>query len=137
MKIIRNGDQEAVSGPAENFTGEVRIDAQFAGDDPSRVTGAIVSFAPGARTNWHTHPVGQTLIVTAGVGWTQCDGEDRVEIRAGDIIWCPPGHKHWHGAAKDTAMTHIAVQEAENGSPVTWLEPVTDEQYLGGTLKRG
>lgn len=86
---------------------------------------------PGARTNWHTHPLGQTLIVTAGCGWTQCEGEPRVEIRAGDVIWCPPGHKHWHGATSTTAMTHIAVQEALDGENVEWLERVTDAQYFG------
>ncbi len=101
-------------------------------EEPARVGGAIVTFEPGARTAWHTHPLGQTLIVTSGVGWTQCEGEPTVEIRAGDVIWCPPNHKHWHGATPTTAMTHIAIQESLNGSPVTWMEHVTDEQYLKG-----
>ena len=92
-----------------------------------------VTFEPGARSNWHTHPLGQTLIVTAGCGWTQCEGEPIVEIRAGDVVWCPPGHKHWHGATPTTAMTHIAVQEALDGKNVEWLERVTDEQYLAGS----
>ena len=100
--------------------------------DPSRVTGAIVTFQPGARTAWHSHPLGQTLIVTSGVGWTQCEGEERVEVRAGDVIWCPPGHKHWHGATSTTAMTHIAIQEALDGKNVEWMEKVSDEDYLNG-----
>jgi quercetin dioxygenase-like cupin family protein len=89
-----------------------------------------VTFQPGARTAWHTHPLGQTLIVTSGTGWTQCDGEDRVEIHAGDVIWCPPARRHWHGATDSSAMTHIAIQESLNGSPVTWMEHVADEEYL-------
>jgi quercetin dioxygenase-like cupin family protein len=93
------------------------------------VSCASVTFEPGARTAWHTHPLGQTLLVTAGCGWTQCEGETRVEIRAGDVIWCAPGHKHWHGATSTTSMTHIAIQEALDGKNVNWLEHVTDEQY--------
>ncbi|MFM0007685.1 cupin domain-containing protein [Paraburkholderia dipogonis] len=93
---------------------------------------ASVTFEPGARSNWHTHPLGQILMVTAGCGWTQCEGESIVEIRAGDVTWCPPGHKHWHGASPTTSMTHIAIQEALDGKNVYWLEPVTDEQYLIG-----
>ncbi|HKK04948.1 MAG TPA: cupin domain-containing protein [Gammaproteobacteria bacterium] len=131
MELIRNGSQASVKGPEEYFTGNVRIDAQFAGSDPSRVTGGIVTFEPGARSAWHTHPLGQTLIVTSGTGWTQCEGEDRVEIHAGDIIWCPPGHKHWHGATATTAMTHIAIQEMLDGKNVNWMEKVTDEEYFG------
>jgi quercetin dioxygenase-like cupin family protein len=99
---------------------------------PSRVSCASVTFEPGARSAWHTHPLGQTLIVTAGCGWTQCEGEPIFEIRAGDVIWCPPGHKHWHGATPTTAMTHIAVQEALDGKNVNWMEKVTDEEYLAG-----
>jgi len=95
------------------------------------VSCASVTFEPGARTAWHTHPLGQTLIVTLGCGWTQCEGEAIVEIRAGDVIWCPPNHRHWHGATATTAMTHIAIQEALNGKVVNWMEKVTDEQYLG------
>lgn len=131
MELIRNGSQPSVKGPEEYFTGNVRIDAQFQGSDPSRVTGGIVTFEPGARSAWHTHPLGQTLIVTSGTGWTQCEGEARVEIRAGDIIWCPPGHKHWHGATATTAMTHIAIQEMLDGKNVNWMEKVTDEEYFG------
>jgi quercetin dioxygenase-like cupin family protein len=104
----------------------------FARDAPARVAGAIVSFEPGARSAWHTHPLGQTLIVTAGTGWTQCEGGPIVAIRAGDILWCPPGHRHWHGATPTTAMTHIAIQEALDGKVVEWMEKVTDEQYLAG-----
>jgi len=132
MEIARNGSQPSIKGPDEWFTGSVRIDSGFQRSEPSRLTGAIVTFEPGARTAWHTHPLGQTLIVTSGCGWTQCEGEARVEIRAGDIIWCPPGHKHWHGATATTAMTHIAIQEALDGKNVTWMEKVTDEEYLAG-----
>lgn len=130
MDIIRNGDQASNKGPEDWFTGDVRIDSMFQREAPSRLTGAIVTFEPGARTAWHTHPLGQTLIVTSGVGWTRCEGGPRVEIRAGDIISCPPGHKHWHGATSTNAMTHIAVQEALDGTNVTWMEQVPDEDYL-------
>jgi quercetin dioxygenase-like cupin family protein len=132
MKITRNGSQPSAYGPADWFTGTVRIDSPFQSVEPARVSGAFVTFEPGARSAWHTHPLGQTLIVTSGVGWTQCDGGPIVEIRAGDIIWCPPGHKHWHGATPATAMTHIAIQEAQGGKVVQWMEKVTDEQYLAG-----
>ncbi len=132
MEITRNGTQPSMKGPEEWFTGNVRIDSAFQRSEPSRLTGAIVTFEPGARTAWHSHPLGQTLIVTSGAGWTQCEGEARVEIRAGDVIWCPPGHKHWHGATATTAMTHIAVQEALDGKNVIWMEKVTDEEYLAG-----
>ncbi len=130
MEITRNGTQPSVKGPDEWFTGDVRIDSPFQRSEPSRLTGAIVTFEPGARTAWHTHPLGQTLIVTSGTGWTRCEGEPRVEIHAGDVIWCPPGHKHWHGATATMAMTHIAIQEALDGRNVTWMEKVTDEEYL-------
>jgi len=130
MEITRNGTQPSMKGPAEWFTGDVRIDSPFQRSEPSRLTGAIVTFEPGARTAWHTHPLGQTLIVTSGTGWTQCAGEPRIEIHAGDVIWCPPGHKHWHGATATTAMTHIAIQEVLDGKNVTWMEKVTDEEYL-------
>jgi quercetin dioxygenase-like cupin family protein len=132
MHIIRKGSEPASVGPEEYFTGRVLIESQFQREAPSRVAGAIVSFEPGARTAWHTHPLGQTLIVTSGVGWTQCEGEEVVEIRAGDVIWCPPEHKHWHGATPTSAMTHIAIQEAKDGKVVTWLEKVSDEDYLKG-----
>ncbi|HEV2550237.1 MAG TPA: cupin domain-containing protein [Stellaceae bacterium] len=123
-------------GSAENFTGNARIDLLFEAADPSRVSGASVSFEPGARTAWHTHPLGQRLIVMSGLGWTQCWGEPIEEIRPGDVIRCPPGKKHWHGATPTTAMTHIAIQEALNGKVVDWMEKVTDEQYLAGPTKK-
>jgi quercetin dioxygenase-like cupin family protein len=115
MDIKRNGTRPSVKGPADYFTGNVRIDPLFDAADPARASGAYVTFEPGARSAWHTHPLGQVLIVTSGVGWTQCWGESIVEIRAGDVIRCPPGHKHWHGATPTTAMTHIAIQEALDG----------------------
>ncbi len=129
MEIRRNGSQPSRKGPAEYFTGAVRIDPLFEGPDPARVTCGCVTFEPGARTAWHTHPLGQTLIVTYGLGWTQCRGGPVEEIRPGDVVWCPPGVKHWHGSTPTTAMTHIAVQEALNGKNVDWMERVGDEQY--------
>ena len=130
MILTRSGSQPSVKGPDDWFTGNVRIDPiHLQPQEPSRLTSALVTFEPGARSNWHTHPLGQLLIVTSGKGWTQCEGEPRVEINAGDTIWCPPGHKHWHGATSTTAMSHIAVQEMLDGKNVEWLEPVTDEQY--------
>ena len=133
MEITRKADLKTVEGPAEYFTGKVTITGQFQRPEPSRVSGAIVHFEPGARTAWHKHPLGQTLIVTEGVGWTQVEGGQKVEFHAGDQLWCPPDRKHWHGATPTSAMTHIAIQEAENGSPVTWMEHVTDEDYLAGS----
>ena len=130
MEIKRSGSQPSAKGPADYFTGTVRIDAPFAGEDPARVGGATVTFEPGARTAWHTHPLGQTLIVTTGLGWVQREGGPVEEIRPGDIVWFAPGEKHWHGATSTTAMTHIAIAEKLNGSPVDWMEKVTDEQYL-------
>lgn len=132
MKLIRNGSQPSFKGPADWFTGNVRIDSPFQGEAPARAGGAIVTFEPGARTAWHTHPLGQTLIVTSGRGWTQCEGEAIVEIRAGDVIWCPPGHRHWHGATPTTAMTHVAIAEMLDGRAVDWLEQVSDDDYLTG-----
>ena len=132
MEIKRKADLQTVDGPAAYFTGKATITGQFQRPAPSRVGGAIVHFEPGARTAWHTHPLGQTLVVTEGVGWTQIEGGPIIEFNAGDVLWCPPEHKHWHGATPHTAMTHIAIQESLNGSPVTWLEKVTDEQYLRG-----
>ena len=131
MELKHAGSQPSIKGPAEWFTGSVRIDPLSNPPAPARHSCAAVTFEPGARTNWHTHPLGQTLVVTAGCGWTQCEGEARVEIRAGDVIWCPPKHKHWHGATSTTAMTHIAIQEALDGKAVEWLEAVSDEQYSG------
>jgi quercetin dioxygenase-like cupin family protein len=134
MEITRKANQTNIDGPAEWFTGRVTISGQFQREAPSRVGGAIVHFEPGARTAWHSHPLGQTLIVTEGVGWTQIEGGPKLEFHAGDVLWCPPEHKHWHGATPHEAMTHIAIQESQNGSPVTWMEHVTDEQYLAEPL---
>jgi quercetin dioxygenase-like cupin family protein len=133
MEIKRSGSQPSAKGSSDYFTGTVRIDAPFAGEDPARVGGATVTFEPGARTAWHTHPLGQTLIVTSGLGWVQREGGPVEEIRPGDIVWFAPGEKHWHGATSTTAMTHIAIAEKLNGSPVDWMKKVTDEQYLRKT----
>ncbi len=132
MNIQRAGSQPSAKGSADWFTGNVRIDSRFNGTDPARIAGAIVTFEPGARTAWHTHPLGQTLIVTAGCGWAQCWGGPIEEIRPGDVIWIPPSEKHWHGATPTTAVTHIALQEALDGKPVDWMEKVSDEQYGRG-----
>jgi quercetin dioxygenase-like cupin family protein len=129
MDIKRNGSQPSRKGPAEYFTGTVRIDPLFQPSDPARAVGASVTFEPGARTAWHTHPLGQTLIVTAGRGWAQREGGQIDEIHPGDVVWFPPGEKHWHGATATTAMTHIAIQEQQDGKTVDWMEKVTDEQY--------
>ncbi len=129
MEIKRVGSQPSAKGPVEYFTGTVRVEPLFQAPDPARVTGAAVTFEPGARTAWHTHPLGQTLLVTAGSGWAQLDGGSVEEIHPGDVIWFPPGERHWHGATPTTAMTHIAIQEKMDGKNVDWLEKVTDEQY--------
>lgn len=129
MEIRRAGSEPSGRGPAEWFTGRVRVDPLFSPPDPARVAGALVTFEPGARTAWHTHPLGQTLIVTSGLGWAQREGGPVEEIRPGDVVWFPPNEKHWHGATATTAMSHIAVQERLNGSPVDWLEQVGDAQY--------
>jgi len=129
VELKRNGSQASLKGSPENFTGNVRIDLLFQSPGPATFGGVSVTFEPGARSAWHTHPCGQTLIVTAGLGWTQCWGEPKVEIRPGDVVSCPSGKKHWHGATDKTAMTHIAIQESLNGKAVDWLEHVTDEQY--------
>lgn len=134
MEIRRIGSQPSIKGLDEWFTGQVRLDPLFQAPEPARVSSALVTFEPGARTAWHTHPLGQTLIVISGCGWTQCAGEPKTEIRAGDVIWCPPGHKHWHGATSTTAMAHIAIQEAIDGKAVDWLEKVNDEEYLAATV---
>jgi quercetin dioxygenase-like cupin family protein len=133
MQIRRVGSQPSTKGPAEYFSGTVRIDPLHIAAEPARVSCASVTFEPGARSAWHTHPLGQTLIVTAGCGWAQCEGEPIVEIRAGDVIWCPPDHKHWHGATPTTAITHIAIQESLNGKNVEWLQKVTDKEYFEGS----
>lgn len=134
MDIVRKADQTTAEGSSEYFTGKVTITGHFEREAPSRLTGAIVHFEPGARTAWHTHPLGQTLIVTDGVGWTQVEGGPKLEFFAGDVLWCPPEHKHWHGATPHQPMTHIAVQEAKDGKVVTWLEHVSDDQYLAGNI---
>ncbi len=130
LKILRNGTQPSAKGPLEWFTGTVRVDPLFPAQDPSRVSAAYVTFEPGARTAWHTHPVGQTLVVTAGCGRVQSWGGPVEEIRPGDVVRISPGVKHWHGAAPATPMTHIAIQEQNQGRTVDWLEKVSDAQYL-------
>ena len=129
MEIVRAGSQSSQKGPAEWFTGVVRIDPLFRAPDPALVQCASVTFEPGARTAWHTHPLGQTLIVTAGCGWLQRQGGPVEEMRPGDVIWFSPGEKHWHGATPATALTHIAIQERRDGKAVDWMEHVGDEQY--------
>ena len=129
MEIKRVGSQASGQGPSEWFSGTVRIDPLFQSPAPARVTGASVTFEPGARTAWHIHPLGQTLIVTAGCGWAQRESGPVEEIRQGDVVWIPPGEKHWHGATPTTAMTHIAVQEQLDGKAVEWMEKVSDPQY--------
>ena len=129
MNITRVGSLPSNKGPEDWFTGTVRIDSPFKGAEPARVSGAIVTFEPGARTKWHTHPLGQTLVVTFGLGWVQQEGGPIEEIRPGDVVWFPPGVRHWHGASATHAVSHIAIQEALDGRTVDWLEPVTDEQY--------
>ena len=131
MDITRSGSQPSGRGPAEWFTGTVRIDPLFQAPDPARVVGASVTFEPGARTAWHTHPLGQTLIVTAGSGLAQRSGAPIEEIRPGDVIWFAPGEKHWHGASATTAMTHIAIVERLDNKTADWMEKVSDEQYRG------
>jgi quercetin dioxygenase-like cupin family protein len=129
MEIKRIGSQPSAPGPSDWFTGTVRIDQPFQAADPARVGGAVVTFEPGARTAWHTHPLGQTLIVTAGCGWAQREGGPIEEIRPGDVIWFAPSEKHWHGATSTTGMTHIAIAEKLNGKVVDWMEKVTDSEY--------
>jgi quercetin dioxygenase-like cupin family protein len=129
MEIQRIGTQASGKGPVDWFTGTARIDPLFDRGDPARVSGAGVTFEPGARTAWHTHPLGQTLIVISGCGWAQRDGGPIEEIRPGDVVWFPPGEKHWHGATPTTAMTHLAIQEKVNGKAVEWMEKVSDAQY--------
>lgn len=130
MKIVRNGSQPSVKGPADCFTGDVRVEWAVPATEPARASARLVTFVPGARTLWHTHPLGQTLIVTSGVGWTRCDGGPKVEIRAGDVVCCPAGHRHWHGATDTTTMSHIAITEMFEGREVDWMEPVSDADYL-------
>ena len=129
IRITRSGSQPSRRGAADNFTGAVRVDSPFRGSDPARIGGASVTFEPGARTAWHTHPLGQTLVVTAGHGWVQSQGGPKEEIRPGDIVWIPPGEKHWHGATAGIGMTHLAISEALDGKTVDWMEQVSEEQY--------
>lgn len=136
MLVIRAGSTEAIKGPSEWFTGNVRIDKLFTAPAPARVGVAVVTFEPNARTNWHTHPLGQALLVTDGVGWTQCEGGEKTEIRPGDLIWCNCGRRHWHGATDKSAMQHVAINEYLDGKPVDWLEPVSDAEYLGTLAKK-
>jgi quercetin dioxygenase-like cupin family protein len=133
MEIKRNGSRPSGKGRADYFSGSVRVDPLFEAPEPARIRGSLVTFEPGARTAWHTHPLGQTLIVTSGCGRAQREGGPVEEIRPGDVVWFPPGEKHWHGAAPATAMTHIAIQEALDGKAVEWLEQVGEEEYLAGS----
>lgn len=136
MEIKRGGTQPSTTGPSSWFTGAVRIDPLFQSSEPARAQGASVTFEPGARTAWHTHPLGQTLIVTAGCGWVQREGEEIEEIRPGDVVLIAPREKHWHGATSTTGMTHIAIQERLGVKVVDWLEPVSEEEYRKGPHPR-
>ena len=129
MQIKRNGEQPSQTGPADWFTGRVRIDPLHTAQPPARASAASVTFEPGARTAWHTHPLGQTLVIVSGSGLVQCEGGAVEAVKPGDVVWFPPGVKHWHGAAPASAMTHIAIQEALDGKVVDWLEHVSDAQY--------
>jgi quercetin dioxygenase-like cupin family protein len=129
MDIRRSGSQPSGKGPAEWFTGTVRVDPLFNPPDPARVSGALVTFEPGARTAWHSHPLGQTLLVMTGLGWVQREGGTIEEIRPGDVVWFPPGERHWHGASATAAMSHIAIQEKLDGKVVDWMEKVPDKDY--------
>jgi quercetin dioxygenase-like cupin family protein len=137
MEIKRNGSQPSGKGPAEYFTGTVRIDPLFDPKDPARTSGASVTFEPGARTAWHSHPLGQMLIVTAGCGLVQSWDEPIEKIRPGDVVWCPPGEKHWHGATGTTGMTHISIVEQLDRKAADWMEQVSDEQYRAGSWAEG
>ncbi|WP_279483621.1 cupin domain-containing protein [Aureimonas sp. SK2] len=132
MDIIRNGSRPSGAGPADWFTGSVRVDPLFSPNAARRAAAAIVTFEPGARTAWHTHPLGQTLVVTAGLGLAQREGGPIEEIRPGDVVWFEPGERHWHGASPTVAMTHIAIQEEKDGRVVDWMEPVRDDEYRPG-----
>jgi quercetin dioxygenase-like cupin family protein len=136
IEIKRSGSEPSRKGSAEWFTGPVRIDPLFQTPEPGRVSGGMVTFEPAARTAWHTHPLGQTLLIVSGLGWVQREGGPIEEVRPGDVVWFPPGLKHWHGASPTTAMAHVAIQESINGKNVDWLEHVTDEQYRASSKKR-
>jgi quercetin dioxygenase-like cupin family protein len=129
MEIKRSGSQPSGKGPADWFTGAVRVDPLFSAPEPARVAGALVTFEPGARTAWHTHPLGQTLLVMSGLGWARREGGPIEEIRPGDVVWFAPGEKHWHGATATTGMSHVAIQERQDGAAVHWLEHVSDVDY--------
>lgn len=129
MDIIKNGTQPSVIGPEDWFTGSVRLDPLFSKKESTKAAGALVTFEPGARTAWHTHPAGQTLIITSGLGWVQREGGPIEEVRPGDVVWFPPQEKHWHGASPKKAMSHIAIQEEVGGEVVSWMEKVSDEHY--------
>ncbi|SFO16129.1 Cupin domain protein [Cohaesibacter marisflavi] len=131
MKVIRGGSAPSFAGPEDWFTGTVRVDPLFQAEEPGRTGGSHVTFEPGARTAWHTHPAGQTIIITFGRGRVQREGGEIEEVTQGDVVWFPAGEKHWHGASPETAMSHIAVQESIDGSPVTWMEKVSDKDYEG------
>jgi len=133
MELKKNGSQASQEGTNEYFTGRVRIDPLNSASEPARVSCALVTFEAGARSAWHFHPLGQTLVVTQGCGWVQSEGQPKLEIRPGDVVWCPPNEKHWHGATDMTAMSHIAIQEAIDGKVVEWLNKVTDEEYMAQT----
>jgi quercetin dioxygenase-like cupin family protein len=132
LTVVPAGAQPSTAGPQEHFTGKVRVDARFQGSNGSRISGGTVTFEPGARTAWHTHPLGQTLLVTAGIGWVQQQDRAIQVIRPGDIVWIPPGVKHWHGATVGNGMSHIAIVELQNGNAVQWLEQVSNEDYAKG-----
>jgi quercetin dioxygenase-like cupin family protein len=132
IQVLRNGSQASVSGPVANFTGSVRVDSRFNAPPPARIGGGTVTFEPGARTAWHTHPLGQTLIITSGIGWVQSRGGPVEEVHPGDIVWIPPNAEHWHGATAENAMSHIAISEKLDGIAVNWLEKVTDAEYRAG-----
>lgn len=133
LRIVRGATSETAIGPASQFTGEVRVSGRYRGDEPARIGGGTVSFAAGARTAWHTHPLGQTLFIVSGRGWVQKEGGPREEVGPGDVVWIPPNVRHWHGATADQPMTHFAIAEALNGSVVTWMELVSDEAYRAGS----
>jgi quercetin dioxygenase-like cupin family protein len=133
MEVKKSGSQPSQKGPGEYFVGNVRVDPLSQAPEPARVSCALVTFEPGARSAWHRHPLGQTLVVTQGCGWVQSEGGPKVEIRAGDVVWCPPKERHWHGATSTTGMSHIAIQEALDGKNVEWMEKVSDEEYLAGS----
>jgi quercetin dioxygenase-like cupin family protein len=131
MEVSENGSRDGMIGSSDYFTGTAYVEPLFAANEPFQSNGGAVTFLPGARSNWHTHPAGQFLIVTDGTGWVQEEGGEKIVMQPGDVIWTPPGVKHWHGATNTTSVKHIAIQQYEDGENVVWMEPVTDEQYAG------